>query len=68
MKVAATQRTIVGTIRHMRSNDPEFPPDKTMLFVEPDEGTWNGPTENCVKCGVNEVQVKPFWITEVISL
>lgn len=66
LKMAATMHEIVGTIRHIRSNDPAFPPDKTMLFVELDEDDGTGTL--CEKCGVKEIEIRPTWIVEGISL
>jgi hypothetical protein len=62
IKTTATASSVTGTVRHIRSNDPNFAPENSMLFVEPDDGIGTP----CAKCGVNEVQIKPAWIVEVI--
>jgi len=71
LKTTAITRSITGIVRHIRSNTPDFNPANVMLFVEPDDGAfiYNGTlVELCKKCNVNEVLVKPAWITEVIQL
>ena len=64
IKTTATAMSVTGVVRHIRSNDPNFEAKNVMLFVEPDDGTGTP----CAKCGVNEVQVKPAWIVEIIEL
>ena len=64
LKTMATVRSVTGTIRHIRSNDPKFAPENSVLFVEPDDGTGTP----CAKCGVNEIEIKPALIVEVITL
>ncbi|MFA5202791.1 MAG: hypothetical protein WC708_00045 [Lentisphaeria bacterium] len=62
LKTTATARSVRGTVRHIRSSDPNFQKD-IMLFIQPtdgDEGTL------CNKCGVKEIEVKPEWITRIV--
>lgn len=65
MKAAAVGHLIIGTVRHIRSDDPEFKPENCWIFVEPEDGSG---TMHCQKCGVKEVKIRVAWIREVISL
>jgi hypothetical protein len=64
LKTTATTRAIEGTVRHIRSSTPYFAPGSVVVFVETDDNQG----EPCARCGCNEVQIKPAWITEVIEL
>jgi len=66
LKTTGRPKSITGTIRHMRTNDPNWAPENVVLFVELDEDDGTG--THCDKCGVMEVQIKPSWIREVIAL
>lgn len=65
MKSAAVAHSIIGTVRHIRSNDEQFKPENCWVFVEPEDGSG---TIQCQKCGVKEVKIRVAWIREVISL
>ena len=63
MKVQATQFAVVGTIRHVRADDPVNPVE-VRLYVDP-EGEWQGPTarpEGCT-CEKPHVEVNPKRVT-----
>jgi hypothetical protein len=64
LKTTAITRSVTGTVRHIRSNDTNFAPQNSIVFVEPDDGAG----ELCSKCGVKEIEIKPCWIVEVIEL
>lgn len=46
MKTTATAREIIGTVRHIRSNDPNFAPENAVIFVEPDDGSGSRTSSN----------------------
>lgn len=62
LKTTATARSVRGTVRHIRSSDPNFQTD-IVLFIQPtegDEGVF------CNRCGVKEIEVKPEWVTKIV--
>jgi hypothetical protein len=67
LKTTGRPIEIIGTVKHIRTSADNFNPennDSVMVFVNPDDNSG----EFCSRCGVNEVQIKLKWITEVISL
>jgi hypothetical protein len=66
LKAVGKQHSIIGTVRHLRTNDPDWAIENVTLFIELDNDDGTG--KRCERCGVNEVQIKHKWITEVISL
>ena len=66
MKVQATKFVVVGTIRHVRGDDPTNP--KTVRFYVEPEGEWTGPRvrpPGCT-CEHEHVEVNPDHVTGVL--
>ncbi len=62
MKLEATTREVIGTVRHIRTDNPHMPTNYR-LFVEPDV-----PGEGevfCETCLVFETIIKPEHVVEV---
>ncbi len=67
MKFGATPKEVVGTVRHIRGDHPTNPTE-VRVFVDPDEGTYDGPKVDLVgcTCGHPHVELKSLWIVEVL--
>lgn len=64
LTTTSKSKEIIGTIRHIRTIDPNWAPENVIFFVELDEDDGTG--QYCDKCGVREVHIKPSWIREVL--
>lgn len=63
LKTSAKLISITGTVRHLRTNDPNWAPENITLFVEPDEGDAG---TFCDRCGVKEIEIKTCWVKEIL--
>ena len=61
MKFGATEREVIGVVRHIRGDHPTNP-TKTRLYVEADDGLG----DPCGKCQVREVEVDPDHVVEIL--
>ena len=63
-KFGAVVKSVTGTIRHVRGDDPVNPVE-VRVYVDPDDG-YDGPYVNppgCT-CSTKHVEIKPEWIQE----
>lgn len=66
MKMAAIEVAVTGTVRHIRSDDPNTPVNTT-FFVDVEEGTgYKDISQPCSKCGHTHVEVNPKHVVEVL--
>jgi len=66
MKVQVSERSVRGTVKHLRGDDP-VAPTAIRLYVDPDE-SWAGPTvrpAGC-SCGHEHVEVDPRHVVRVL--
>jgi hypothetical protein len=66
-KLGADPVSLVGTVRHIRSDHPDRPVNTT-LFVDVEEGAGYEPhLQHCEKCGKDHVEVKPAHVVDVLD-
>jgi hypothetical protein len=67
MKFGAHEVTVTGICRHFRGDDP-VNPTKIKVYIDPDPGTWDGPTvrpEGCT-CDHEHVEINPDHIVGMV--
>lgn len=67
MKFGVHEVAVTGICRHFRGDDP-VNPKKVRIYIDPDPGTWTGPTVRPVGCTCDHehVEINPDHIVGVI--
>jgi hypothetical protein len=67
MKVTGSFVTVTGVCRHFRGDDP-VTPTKIRVYIDPDPGTWGGPTVRPIGCSCDHphVEINPDHIVAVV--
>lgn len=67
MKTGATQVSVIGVVRHLRSDHPTQPVNVT-FFLDVEEGVnHEDHCTHCTKCGKDHVEVKASHVVEVLK-
>jgi hypothetical protein len=69
LKFEVSRYAVVGVVRHVRGDDP-VNPKVVRVYVDPDPGTWDGPTvvpDGGCSCGHPHVEVNPDHVTGMES-